>query len=575
MSPIKVGDCGLNVLYKSSDMLLYNENAIEEASELLKGGGILAIKGVGGYHLAVDACNEYSVLKLRNKKHRYAKPFAVMMLNMHEVEKYCVVSIGEKQLLESYHAPIVILKKNPSGDTLAYSLTMGLNTIGVMLPYTPLHKLILEKIRFPLVMTSGNISDEPICINDTDAQNRLNDIVDGFLYHNRPITNRLDDSVCFFGANNIRMIRRGRGFAQEPILINRSEKQILACGSFHKNTFCLIKNEHAFVSHHIGDLDNPLTYQYYKDEIEKYMERLVIKPVCIVKDLHPSFPLYADKQNLPVLTVQHHHAHIASVMAEYGLKDKVLGIVYDGTGLGNDGSIWGAEFLLADLRGYKRVGHLEGIPLPGGDLAVKNPFRSALGFIYKDVKYFSQYVGRLDSFQVKIVLKQIANRINTPLASSMGRLFDAVASIIDIRDSIDYEGQAAMELESIISHTDDYYEYCLENNNAGFCINVRKMFHQIYKNYTSGLSKGIISGKFHNTVVKFTVDITKKIRDIYFVNKIVISGGCFQNRYLLDNVNTCLKKEGFEVYIPSRVPLNDGGISLGQAAIATLYSSES
>lgn len=353
--------------FKTQDMILHETEAIEKAVELIKQGKIIAIKGIGGYHLAVDALNEDAVSRLRERKHRYGKPLAVMMQSMDEVKKYCIVSDSEREILESHRAPIVLLKRREAGDPMAYSLTLGLDTVGVMLPYTPIHNMIMKQMGFPLVMTSGNFSDEPICKDEQEARLRLKDVADGFLHHGRPIINRIDDSVCFYAADGIRMIRRGRGFAREPVPVNSSSKSILACGAFFKNTFCLIEGRYAYVSHHIGDLDNLLTFNYYKEEIEKYKRLVGVRPGYAVKDLHPLYPssIYADALDMPILAVQHHHAHIASVMAEYGLKEKVLGISYDGTGLGSDGNVWGAEFLLADLKGFQRVGHLSYAPLPG------------------------------------------------------------------------------------------------------------------------------------------------------------------------------------------------------------------
>ncbi|MGI5859884.1 MAG: carbamoyltransferase HypF [Tepidanaerobacteraceae bacterium] len=569
-------DGRLTVNFKSRDTILHKNEAVEKAVEMLNDGKIIAIKSMGGYHLAVDARREDAVSRLREKKHRYGKPLAVMMQNVDEVEKYCLVNDFEKDILESHRAPIVLLKKKAGGDPLAFSLTTGLNTVGVMLPYTPIHHILMNKVDFPLVMTSGNISDEPICRDEREAQSRLKNVADGFLHHNRPIVNRIDDSVCFYTAGGMRIVRRARGFAQEPIIVERGTTHILACGAFYKNTFCLMEGQHAFVSHHIGDLDNLLTFRYYKEEIKKHKKLFKVNPNYVVKDLHPLYPssLYADEQGVPILAVQHHHAHTASVMAEYDLEETVIGIVYDGTGLGSDGNVWGAEFLLADLKEFQRVGHLNYVPLPGGDKAVKNLFRTALGFIYPNMECFSEYTARLDRLQVEIILKQIERKINTPLASSMGRLFDAVASLINLRDSVDYEGQAAMELESIICFSKDYYNYDIKEQPSGFCIKVHKLLTELYYDYITGVNKGIISAKFHNTVIKFTVDMAKKIRDVYGVNKTVLSGGCFQNRYLLESINEKLRREGFETYIPSKIPVNDGGISLGQAAVAAAYFSE-
>ena len=563
------------VYYKSQDGRLHRDDAVTKAVELIQEGKIVAVKGLGGYHLAVDARNEAAVSRLRQRKRRYGKPLAVMMPNVDEVIKYCEMSDAEREILESQRAPIILLKQRRGGAQLAYSLTKGLDTIGVMLPYTPIHKMLLDRVGIPLVMTSGNISEEPICTSEEDAHARLKDVADGFLHHDRPIANRIDDSVCFFAAGGIRMIRRGRGFAHEPITLDSPSAPILACGAYYKNTFCLQSGKSAYVSHHIGDLDGTMTFNYFKEEIQKYINRYGILPRYVVRDLHPAYlsSQYADELGLPCLKIQHHHAHIASVMAEYGLKEKVLGISYDGTGLGTDGNIWGAEFLLADLKDFKRLGHLKYVPLPGGDLAIKQPFRTALGFIYPNVQRFSEYVERLDGKQVEIILKQIDRKVNAPLASSMGRLFDAVASIIGIKDTVNYEGQAAMELESLILPSDDCYSYTIEKEVDEYTIDVNRLLEELYDDYISGTPKGIISAKFHNTVIQFTLDMAKRIRNAYGVDKVVLSGGCFQNRYLLKGLNRELQVEGFTVYIPTKMPINDGGIALGQAAIAATHFS--
>ncbi|NLZ53378.1 MAG: carbamoyltransferase HypF, partial [Thermoanaerobacteraceae bacterium] len=518
------------ISFQNQDGFLHNDEAVCKAADMINQGKIIAIKGIGGYHLAVDSRNEAAVLRLRQKKHRYGKPLAVMMLNTDEVKKYCEINDSEREILESQRAPIVLLKQKKDHNLLAFSLTKGLDTIGVMLPYTLLHKMLMEKVAFPLVMTSGNISDEPICTSEEEAHNRLRDVADGFLHHDSPILNRIDDTVCFFAAGGIRIVRRSRGFCADPILMKTSSRPVLACGAFYKNTFCLLDGKKAYVSHHIGDLDSTLTLNYYKEEIQKYRTKYSINPGYVVRDLHPAYPssLYADEFGIPSLKVQHHHAHIASVMAEYGLQERVLGIAYDGTGLGSDGKIWGAEFLLTNLKDFQRLGHLKYVPLPGGDMAIKHPFRTALGFIYPNMHRFSKYLNRLDGNQVKIILKQIEKKVNTPLSSSMGRLFDAVASIINIKDTVDYEGQAAMELESLILPTDDYYDYRIEREDSRFCIDVSMLLDELYSDYVNDIPKGVISAKFHNTVIKFTVNMAKSIRDIHNVSKIVLSGGCFQ-----------------------------------------------
>lgn len=581
------------------------EKQIDLAASVLKRGGILAIKGLGGFHLAVNALDDTAVRRLRQRKFRYGKPLAVMMKDIEEVKKYCVVDRREEEILKSQRSPILLLKKkaffretehrqsilmdpesfgprslkeedeeeDKDGLRLAESVAPGLDTVGVMLPYTPLHHLLMRKVTFPLVMTSGNVSDEPICRDNDEAIERLKNIADGFLVHNRRIVNRIDDSVAFYAAGKERLVRRARGYAPEPVILEEKAKPLIACGSFYKNTFCLARDEYAFVSHHIGDLDNEKAFQHYTEQVERYKKLFRVNPLFAVRDLHPGYlsSQFAESLGLPVLSVQHHHAHIASVMVEYGLKEKVLGIVYDGTGLGADGHIWGAEFLLADFKGFKRVGHLKYVPIPGGDAAVKNPFRTALGFIYPFYEDFREFAGKFDKKTVDVIRFQIQKGINSPLASSMGRLFDAASSLIGLCHTASYEGQAAMELEAVIRPDDGFYEYEISNDGPAFIIDAFKILKSMYNEFIKGTDRGIIAARFHNTVVKFTAELAVRLRDIYSINRIVLSGGCFQNRYLVEKLNDELLRSGFEVFIPSRMPANDGGLSLGQAAIGVEY----
>ncbi|HHW04184.1 MAG TPA: carbamoyltransferase HypF [Thermoanaerobacterales bacterium] len=583
----------------------FEEKEIQKAIFILKTGGILAIKGLGGFHLAVNALDETAVERLRQRKFRYGKPLAVMMKDIDEVKKYCFISRQEAEILESRRAPILLLKKtdcfdgkdqqskvmnsmeyscdtgngemrNAKNRSLAESIAPGLDSVGVMLPYTPLHHLLMEKLPFPLVMTSGNVSDEPICRDNDEAMERLKGIADGLLLHDRRIVNRIDDSVVFFAAGKERLARRARGYAPEPIILRKKVKPLLACGAFYKNTFCLAKDEYAFLSQHIGDLDNNMTFLHYRQQIERYERLFKVNPLLAVRDLHPGYlsSQFAESLQLPVLAVQHHHAHIASVMAEYGLKERVLGIAYDGTGLGTDGHIWGAEFLLADLKHFQRVGHLKYVPLPGGDTAVRKPFRSALGFVNPYLEDFREYTSRLDKKTVHIISQQIKKGLNSPLVSSMGRFFDAAASLLGICDVASYEGQAAMELESMIRPDDGNYEFKIMSTGSSFIIDVFRTLKDLYMDYLGGTERGVVAARFHNTVVRFTAELAGRLRDIYKVNRVVLCGGCFQNRYLLERLNEELSKAGFEVFIPSAVPINDGGISLGQAAIAAEYFSK-
>lgn len=552
---------------------LVGNEALEMAANLLRDGKILAVKGIGGFHLAVNALDERAVVNLRRRKLRYKKPFAVMMKDIKEVKKYCKVVKEEKSLMERENTPILLLLKREKGLNLAASITPGLNTIGVMLPYTALHQALIQKVGFPLVMTSGNLRDEPLCKDYREAEERLGKIADGFLIHHRNIEHRIDDSVGYLIEDKCILVRRSRGFSDKPFILRESSDSILAVGAMYKNTFCVTKNDFAFLSHHIGDLNNPATYKYYTAEIKRYKQTLKIEPLYVVQDLHPNYlsSIYAKEQGLPILKVQHHHAHIASVIVEYNIKEKVLGVVFDGTGLGSDGNIWGGEFMLADLAEFKRVGHLKYVSLPGGDTAIKYPYRTAIGYIYPKISYFSKFTFRIGEEKVDFLCKQIKSGVNISRVSSMGRLFDAVASIIDLRDTANYQGQAAMELESIITRNSGFYPYQIYEVDSRFQIDVGATLEAIYSDYVKGVCKGEIATKFHNTIIEFTTKLLKILREKHSINRVVLSGGCFQNRYLLKGINDKLLSLDFEVFIPRSVPVNDGGISLGQAAIAQIW----
>lgn len=560
--PVACYDCGPSLRYIGEND---DKNPIKSVSEDLKRGKIVAIKGIGGYHLAVNALMYDAVLRLRERKFRYGKPLALMMKDINQVEKYCYLNNGEKELLLSQRRPIVLLKKKYDFKWISD----GLDSVGVMLPYTPIHYLLFDIIDFPLVMTSGNISDEPLCKDNGEALSRLKDIADSFLLNNRDIVNRIDDTVTSYKAGKERIIRRARGYAPQPIILKDNVKSILAVGGFYKNAFCLTKDDYAFMSHHIGDLDNSKTYDYFKNEIQKYMKLFRVTPEFVACDMHPGYlsTQYAKSCGLPVISTQHHHAHIVSCMAEYGIEDRIIGIAYDGTGYGVDGNIWGAEFLIADLKDFTRAGHLKYNPLPGGELAIKKIYRTAIGFINDELNYYDKFLRGFNMKELDIIKKQIDKKINAPLVSSMGRLFDAAASLIGITYEVQYEGQAAMELESIIKNDSSSYDYVITRDD-GYIIDTADILKQVYADYLGDIDKGIISSRFHNTIVNFTIDMAIKLRDDYGINKIVLSGGSFQNKYLLENIIYKLANKGFLVYSNSTVPCNDGGICLGQAVIA-------
>ncbi|MGF7430465.1 carbamoyltransferase HypF [Thermoanaerobacterium thermosaccharolyticum] len=560
--PVACFDCGPSLNYVGPNA---NDDPIKAVAEDLRDGKIVAIKGIGGYHLAVNALSRDAVFRLRERKNRYGKPLALMMKDIDCVKKFCYLSDDEMELLNSQRRPIVLLKKKHKFE----GISDGLDSVGVMLPYTPIHYLLFEFIDFPIVMTSGNISEEPLCKDNEEALKRLKGIADSFLLNNRDIVNRIDDTVTSYKAKRERVIRRARGYAPQPILFKDNLKSILAVGGYYKNTFCLTKGNYAFLSHHIGDLDNSKTYMYYMNEIKKYIKLFKAEPKYVACDMHPGYlsTQFAKSLDLPVIYTQHHHAHIVSCMAEYGISDKVIGFAYDGTGYGPDGNVWGAEFLIADLKDFVRAGHLKYNFLPGGELAIKKIYRTSIGFIKDDMSFYGDYLKRFDPKEIEIINMQMDRKMNAPLVSSIGRFFDAVTSLIGLEDVVKYEGQAAMELESIIESDLSHYDYSISNVD-GYIVDTSNILRQVYSDYLKGISKGIISARFHNTIVEFTVDIALRLRENYKINKVVLSGGSFQNKYLLENITDKLLKEGFSVYSNSMVPCNDGGIALGQAVIA-------
>ncbi|MBN1367009.1 MAG: carbamoyltransferase HypF [Dehalococcoidales bacterium] len=553
-------------------------DVIKKAAILLKNGEVLAVRGLGGFQLACDATNEKAVDLLRKRKHRPAKPFAVMAANPDEVEKYCKVSLAEAELLASPEAPIVLLKwRQPS--VICPSVAPGNKYLGVMLPYTPLHHLLLAEVGLPLIMTSGNLSEEPIAKENDEAIRRLHGIADYFILHNRDIYARYDDSVARVENGTPQIIRRARGYAPHPVMLLNKSKQILACGAEEKNTFCLTRERHAFLSQHIGDLENEETLAHYENTVELYKKLFRIQPQIIAYDMHPEYlaTKYAletgAKQNLKMVPVQHHHAHIVSCMVENGVKGPVLGVAFDGTGYGTDGNIWGGEFLLADNQGFQRLGHLENVPLPGGAVAIKKPYRMALSYIYTLLgKRYSLEGLPLTRFvaEYEIIKKQVEKKINTPLTSSAGRLFDAVAALLNIRMEIDYEAQAAIELE--MAATDDIFEsgsypFTIACNRVKI-VKPGELIEAVMNDIKDGIPVPVISLKFHNTVAEIILQMSLLLKKDTGLNQIALSGGVFQNRLLHRLTLSALQKEGFKVFTHHLVPCNDGGISLGQAVIA-------
>jgi hydrogenase maturation protein HypF len=559
-------------------------DVIASASELLKNGKIVAVKGLGGFLLACDATSEKAVQLLRRRKRRPFKPLAVMVADIDEAKKYCQVSEAEEKLLTSPQSPIVLMPWKP-GAGLCRSIAPNLKYLGVMLPYTPMHHLLLRESGLPLVMTSGNISEEPICKDNNEAVRRLSGIADYFLVHNRDIYARYDDSVTIVERGDVQLTRRARGYAPFPVHLTFNAKQVLGCGAEEKNTFCLTKDNYAFVSQHIGDMENMETMEHFENTLALYKKLFRIEPEIIAYDLHPEYlstkyalELGSRPGNLKLVPVQHHHAHIVSCMADNKIESRVIGVALDGTGYGSDGRIWGGEFMVADYKGFKRLGHLEYLPLPGGAAAIKRPYRTAIGYLLKLLGEDSlspnlAFLKQVEAVERELIKRQLQTGLNSPLNSSMGRLFDAVSALTNIRGEIDYEGQAAIELEmaayeSMDKVGDKGYPYSIIESDGVNVIQLKELFSAIIEDLYHRVSKSSVSAKFHNTVARIIFDMCRLIGNYTGINNVALSGGVFQNRLLFRKVAPLLESAGFSVLVHKQVPCNDGGISLGQAVIA-------
>lgn len=555
---------------------IFAPDPVEATLDLLGKGAIVALKGIGGFHLACDAKNETAVSTLRQRKFREDKPFAVMCRDLDEIRRHCEVNEGEARLLLGVERPIVILQRRIE-STIAPSVAPYQQTLGVMLPYTALHHLLFQGPLRALVMTSGNVSDEPIAYRDDEARARLSRIADFFLLHNREIHIRCDDSVARVFGGKPYMLRRSRGYVPFPIKLAASIEPILACGAELKNTFCLTRGPYAFMSHHIGDLENLETLSSFEQGIEHFKRLFSIEPKGVAYDLHPDYlsTRYAlALDGLPKVGVQHHHAHIVSCMAENGVSGNVIGVALDGTGLGTDDTLWGGEFLIADPRDFRRVAHLKKVPMPGGAGAIKEPWRMAA--VYLDEAFGEGWEkagmdgpGGIDQAKLKILRRMIDRRLNTPLTSSMGRLFDAVSALLSIRHEVHYEGQAAIELEAVAApQENEPYPFALQQKTEPMVIDPVETIRAVVSDVRQGTSRAVISRRFHETIASMIVETCDTLRRKENLNRVALSGGVFQNMLLLGLAVRGLRRSGFEVYTHHLVPPNDGGISLGQALIA-------
>lgn len=555
-------ECGPWVELRDHSRLLSERgSAIRQTRLLLEQGRIVAIKGLGGFHLACLATEDASVRLLRERKRRSDKPFAVMARDVDSAAKFCELTEQDRVALLSARRPIVLTRRR-IGAGLSPLLAPGLMQVGVMLPYTPLHYLLFDEAQYDaLVMTSGNLSEEPIACRNEDTAGVLNPLADYFLIHNRRIQIRVDDSVVRPFEGRERTLRRSRGFAPHPINLGRPVNQILAVGGELKNVFCLTKDHYAVLSQHIGDLENLETLHVFEETLEHMKRFFRVEPQAVAYDLHPRYlstRFALGLEGIRKFGIQHHHAHVAACMAENHLEGKVIGIALDGTGYGADGKIWGGEFLIADYLGFERFSHFRYVPLAGGDAAVREPWRSALAY--------ADDAGVADGLQVdagkrKIVRQMIAGRVNTIETSSCGRLFDAVSALLGVRLEANYEGQAAMELEAIAVDSDAFYTFDLSGGEIDFRETIRNLIKD--RNQPD-----IAAGRFHATLAQVILKVAQQIRADRGLNRVCLSGGSFQNFLLLSKAVKLLRDSRFEVYLHAQAPPNDGGISLGQAACA-------
>lgn len=545
-------------------------DALKKTIELIKAGSIIAIKGVGGFHLCCDAMNEAAVFELRRRKCRPHKPLAVMAESIDTLLKYCVMSRQEQSILECPKRPIVLLKKRePFG--LPVSIAPKQIRLGVMLPYTPIHYLLFEAGIEILVMTSGNMGGTPIQYENINAIQQLKGIADFFLLNDRDIYNPIDDSVVKVVAGKEMVCRRARGYTPYSMNIGISE-EILALGAEQKSTVCLSQRGYAYMSQYLGDLKDMDAFNQYKKIISNMTELYQLKPGVYVHDLHPRYMStgYAFNQHGRKVPVQHHHAHMVSCMVEHKLGEKVIGVIYDGTGLGNDGSIWGGEFLIGDRRSYRRVGHLRQVLIQGGDMAIRQPWRSAASYLFQLGYNPSEYLTAVSSIELDTVLQALASGFNCHQSSSMGRLFDCVAALAGIRQDITYDAQGAIELENVMDAaiSAESYPYTINDTSNILELDYENIIVGVLTDCKNNVSASEISAKFHNTISDFTVVMLTKLREKSGINIVVLSGGVFENITLLESVYQKLINEGFRVYFNEQVPINDSGISIGQLVIA-------
>lgn len=571
--PVACNHCGpVYRIYENgkSDKDLPIHDLISKLKSKITSGEIIALKGTGGYHLICDALNKTAVSNLRKRKKRDGKPLAVMFRNLNMIKSFAYIGETEKNMLNSWQRPIVLLR---SKGELPAAINSGLDTIGAILPYMPIHYLLFQALETPaIVFTSGNISEEPVIIEDLIARVNLAGITNTFVTYNREIYNRVDDSVIKIIDDKPVLIRRSRGFVPKPVKLKLEAEGILAVGAELKNTFCIGKGKQAIMSQHIGDLKNMETFEFFSESIERFNRLFRFQPILLATDLHPDYlsTQYAESLNLPVIKVQHHHAHIASCMAEHQLDEPVIGLSFDGTGLGYDGNIWGSEVMIADLAQYKRIAHMAYIPLPGGDKATEEPWRIALALLYQAfgescIDYAKHFFPSVAQSHLIHIIEALQKNINISFSSGLGRLFDAVAALTGLCISPTFEAEGPMRLEAVAD----------KKSAASYPVVIGEktwlltpLVQEMTKDLINRVSAEIISAKLHNSVAEFAVGSVVDAARESGIKKVTLSGGSFQNKILAEKIIRLLERKNFSTFMQSQVPPNDGGISLGQLAVA-------
>lgn len=568
--PVACNSCGPVYTLHSGQRCTNNfQQVIEQSATIINHGGLLAIKGIGGFHLMCDATSEMAVNSMRKLKQREGKPFAVMFRDTESLKTYGEAGEAEIRSLMSWRRPVVIIGNK---NRLAHGIALGLNTLGAFLPYMPFHYLLFGHINSPaIVMTSGNMADEPIIISNNRALDTFLGPTNGVITYNRDIVNRTDDSVVRIISDKERMLRRSRGYVPQPLRLSHNVNGMLAVGAELSDCFCLGKENRAYLSQHIGDLKNHETFQFFEESVIRFQQLFRIKPIAVAADLHPDYlsTHYAKSLGLPVVFVQHHHAHVASCMAENHVDEQVIGLAFDGTGYGTDGHSWGSEFMVCDFSDFTRHSHFAYMPLPGGDLVTSEPWRMGLALLYQafgtDLMQLElpllDYAG---SQRCNLIMETIAKKINCPLSAGAGRLFDAVAAISGLCFHARFHAEAPMRLESaIITGITDSYDTEITD-----VISFIPAIRQMVKDMEVNTDVGIIAARFHNALCMASLHVAQRIRKTTGINSVALSGGIFQNKYISEKLENLLVNDNFMVYTHSQVPCNDGGIALGQLAIA-------